>query len=391
MGYFATCYRRKLIIHAGFSIVVWVNTPKFGSINWILFYNVLIIFLSYFILPMKQFNKQRLIAYISSAIPFSFLSGVIKSPPLIGYYHLVSDEEVPHIKHLYLYKSIKQFKDDLEFLLKRFRPICLTDFLTYMKTGRAVPDNAFLLTFDDGLRETHDVIAPILFAKGVPAAFFLCSAFVDNEMLAFDHKKSLVIERFRKVKTASLERNITEILLNNGTLVKDIEVCLLGLEHYEDRVLDEIAVTLNLDFREYLALTQPYITSDQVKQMITQGFVIGAHSIDHPRYSSLSLDQQLHQTRVSIEFIRETFGLKYAAFAFPHSDHGISNNFFKEVHRSQLIDISFGTAGILGDAVPTHFQRFSLEKPLLSAEKILAYQLARRTYRSYSGNDKVLR
>ena len=38
------------------------------------------------------------------------------------------------------------------------------------------------LTFDDGFRELHDVVAPILLRKGIPATFFVNSAFIDNKI-----------------------------------------------------------------------------------------------------------------------------------------------------------------------------------------------------------------
>ena len=37
--------------------------------------------------------------------------------------------------------------------------------------------------------------------------------------------------------------------------------------------------------------------SEQVIELLKLGHAVGAHSIDHPRYADLSLEEQLHQTR----------------------------------------------------------------------------------------------
>ena len=337
----------------------------------------------------KQSNKQKVANYILSYVPFSLLKGMFKITPLIGYYHLVSDKDVLHIKHLYTYKNVQQFKDDLDFILRNFSPLSLPDFLGYLKTGQVLPDNAFLLTFDDGLREAHDIITPILLAKGLPATFFVSSAFVDNKNLAHDHKASLIVGRLRASKIPSLERRIKDILQGNGQQVSDVENCILSINYHQCEVLNEIADAIGLDYQEYLTESAPYLTTDQMEQMIRRGFTIGAHGIDHPLYSTLSLDQQLKQTEVSMKFVRERFALNYGAFAFPHNDNGVSKDFFTEVQKNGLVDISFGTSGILDDTRKYHFQRFSLEKPNLPAEKLLEFQIARRVYRTFTGRKQI--
>lgn len=328
---------------------------------------------------------------ISSFIPLSLLERITKAIPVIGYYHLVSEEEVLHIKHLYVYKNVKQFKDDLDFISNYFKPLSLLDFLARLKTGQELSGRVFLLTVDDGLREVHDVIAPILLEKGVPATLFVSSAFVDNKNLADDHKASLIVERLRKAKTPTLRRKTIEILQRKNNFVGDVAKSILGIDYHQHSVLDEIGEAVSIDFREYLRVNQPYLTSDQLAQLVRQGFAAGGHSIDHPMFCSLSLAQQLYQTRVSMKFVRERFGLNYGAFAFPHGDHGVSTDFFKEVQKDGLVDISFGTGGILEDTVQNHFQRFSLEKPPLPAEKVFAFQLLRRLYRVCRGCGKVVR
>jgi peptidoglycan/xylan/chitin deacetylase (PgdA/CDA1 family) len=339
----------------------------------------------------KQSVKQTVAIHVSSIVPFSLLKGSCRAVPLIGYYHLVSDEDVLHIKHLYAYKNVKQFKDDIDFIMRNFTSLSLPDFLYYLKNDQEPPDNSFLLTFDDGLRETYEIISPVLLAKGVPAIFFVSSAFVDNKKLAHDHKASLIVEHLKQADALVLERRVRDILIQNGCKEGNIEDCILGINYHQCGVLNKIGEMMDLDFQEYLKKGKPYLTTEQLEQMIRKGFAVGAHGIDHPMYSTLSLDQQLYQTRVSVKFLRERFSLNYSAFAFPHSDHGVSNDFFREAKKDGLLDISFGTAGILEDTVQNHFQRFSLEKPILPVEKIIAFHLTRRIFKVLRGRGKVLR
>src|SRR2546427_8484513 len=55
--------------------------------------------------------------------PLSLLRRLTGTNLIIPYYHIVSDEEILHVKHLYQYKTTTEFKEDLDFLLKNYLPV----------------------------------------------------------------------------------------------------------------------------------------------------------------------------------------------------------------------------------------------------------------------------
>src|ERR1700730_3474653 len=135
-----------------------------------------------------------------SILPIQLLKKIAPATTLFPYQHLISDKELLHVKHLYPYKNIRQFKMDLEYLLKHFKPVTVNEIAEAFFAGKKLPGNSFLLSFDDGFREVHEVIAPILYAKGVPAVFFIIPAFLDNQKLFYRCKISLVIEKLLQPK-----------------------------------------------------------------------------------------------------------------------------------------------------------------------------------------------
>jgi len=148
---------------------------------------------------------------ILKLIPFTLVKKLFGSYNLlIVYYHLVSDGHSPHIKHLYQHKKVKDFIQDLEFLLKHHSPVGLQDVIAWIKGESSLPENSFLLTFDDGFREVYDVIARILMEKGVPAAVFITIMFLDNQDLFYRNKASLIVEEMQN-KISSMDEKILEI------------------------------------------------------------------------------------------------------------------------------------------------------------------------------------
>jgi peptidoglycan/xylan/chitin deacetylase (PgdA/CDA1 family) len=329
--------------------------------------------------------KDTALRPLINITPFSLIRRMGFGKLITLYYHVVNDENVPHIKNLYKYKRIKQFVDDLEFLLRHYSPIGLLDVINWGRGKNNLPTNCFLLTFDDGFREIDDIIAPILLDKGIPATFFISSAFLDNRELCYQHKASLLVERISKGISPSSEEEVRGLLRNMGFSFSRLADGILGVDYRRRTVLDSIAEVMLVDFQVYLTQKQPYLTSKQVKALVERGFAIGAHSIDHPYYSALLLTEQLEQTIGSVRQIRERFGLDYGAFAFPHNDTGVSHEFFKKVQESGLIDITFGTGGMVEGGTRSHRQRISLEKPVLPARELIAWQSARRLYNRLRG------
>jgi peptidoglycan/xylan/chitin deacetylase (PgdA/CDA1 family) len=302
---------------------------------------------------------------------------------------MINDEEVLHTKNLYKHKNVRQFKDDLDYLLKEFKPIRLRNLLKRIDNGFLIPANRFLLTFDDGFREMYDIVAPILLEKGIEAIFFLNSDFIDNKTLCHQHKASILVENIKRKTSRNIERKVMDLLAEKKIYCNNIEVGILAIKYDQRDVIDQIGQVMDVNFDEYLLKNIPYLTSSQVREMIKKGFAIGAHSIDHPLYSSLSLEQQLYQTEESVKFIRDKFDLDYSIFAFPHNDNMVSKEFFKNLYGRGLVHVSFGTNGMIEDECYRNIQRVSFEKPLIPAKKIVAYQFARKVYRTLTGKSVV--
>ena len=331
----------------------------------------------------KKYSMQNILTRPLNIIPFSIMKQVGCCKLIILYYHAVNNNVVPHISQLYDYKNVRQFCDDLEFLTKHYSPINLLDAINWVNGRTNIPPNSFLLTFDDGFREIHDIVAPILHDKGIPATVFINSAFLDNKILCYQHKASLLVEKIYKGISIGMEKEIKIILEKMAIPFSQLAEGVLKINYKQKNVLDSIAEVISVDFNGYLNENQPYLTSNQVMTLINKGLTIGAHSINHPYYSTLSLAEQLEQTMVSVKFIREIFDLSYGAFAFPHNDTGVSLDFFKTLQESGLVDITFGTGGMLGGSWWNHLQRVSLEKPVLPARQLLTWQYARKFYYLY--------
>ena len=313
----------------------------------------------------------NLINKIFSNLPLHLLEKSVDSNLILPFYHTISNNELIHIKHLFKYKNLTEFRKDIDFFLKRYKPISLSDLIESTKRNQPITNKSFLLTFDDGLSEIYDNIAPILKEKGIPAIFFVNSNFIDNKDLMFRFKASILIEKFLvindSIKRENVIQQVKKILESENefkltSISKDFKKILLSIPYSKRNLLNKIAEYLDLDFTEYLKENKIYLSSEEIKNLIKDGFDIGAHSIDHPYYSSISFDEQIRQTSESINFLTKKFELTNRSFAFPFNDISVINRFFLEINKTNSLDISFGSSEMKCDLTKNNFQRVAVEE-----------------------------
>lgn len=304
----------------------------------------------------------------STAIPLPVLKTISGQTTLLPFYHLVSDQVVPHVKHLYRIRNKNQFIQDLDYLLKHYKALHLDQFKDSLHNGKKLPKNSFLLSFDDGLAECYHVIAPILKKKGIPASFFLNSAFIDNKALMFRYKASLLIEHiFQDLDKRTL---ITQQLFREHQIpYSNFSLDLKKITWKQQAFLDVLAQALSLDFQQYLDKQQPYLSVKQIHEMQQDGFSFGSHSIDHPRYKNIAKSEQIKQTLDGHLQLKNSLDHIDTIFAFPFTDDAVGLSFFEALYQSNTIDYSFGGAGIKHEKNRQHWQRLGLESSGIRSSK----------------------
>ena len=268
---------------------------------------------------------------------------------IFPFYHIVSDEDCPHVKHLYPIKKVAKFEEELDFLQKHYRAIDLEELMSHVQNGTQPEEPSFFLSFDDGLRECSTVIAPILKKRNIPAAIFLNTGFVGNQNLFYRYKISLIIEVLR----TSSQTNGIEFRISEEELLK--------LTYHDSDKIDQIAQELNIDFDEFLRNERPYMNWDEIEELKKQGFYFGGHSVDHPLYKSISLEEQLSQTQKSVDETVQKLNLDYRIFSFPFTDDGVKKEFFEKVYSDKICDLTFSTKRMKKDEFPQNIHRFGLE------------------------------
>ena len=297
---------------------------------------------------------KKIIRSAVESLPLAVFTSIIKREFLSINYHLVSDQEPLHIKHLYPHKNLKMFENDLLFLKKRFNLIDYKQLADHILNGTNLKPNSLAITFDDGFSECYSNVRPLLLKHHIPCLFFVITDYLDNKGMASDLKASLCVEKFKNINTPTYQEKtlnmINQALSVNITDPFQMEEWILNLAANQDSQIDHLCKILDIDIEAYLTLHKPYLTVDEVKDLHNDGFTIGSHSLGHQLFQDLNEVNFENNIAKSCLEIRSITGADQVPFAFPFNMDGISRDFLVSIrNRNPFVGLFFGGNGIKKD------------------------------------------
>lgn len=289
---------------------------------------------------------------------------LIRRSLIVTLHHMVSDDSPSHIRQIYPHKSVAAFESDLDYLQSNHEVVA------YAEYNRIQPSRSpkIFLSFDDGLREHFDIIRPILIRRKLPAIFFVTTDWIDNSTLGPRHSQSLFIDTWlnateekRQAAIDSIKQVYSNPTITTSTLLAHIES---ELRASREVPWSKLLNALEISDQQYLQDACPYLTREQISEMAAEGFIIGAHSKSHRKFSSINDQKEwIDEVTASCNKIAEISGQRDVPFAFPHSGAKVPLPFMQQMQSDfDHVGMFFDTNGIASNT-PIVIGRVTLDRP----------------------------
>lgn len=271
---------------------------------------------------------------------------LIKQIPLgnaslrIVYYHKINtiDSEYYFDNDM----NLSVFKLQIEYLNKHFNIISLSEAIERGKNGDTLK-GYLVITFDDGFSDCYNLAYPILKKYGVKATFFLITDTIDNKDLMW-RNKLLYCDK----KTTEKDRRIVLKLIREEFNVP-IDIKYSYLRNSNNWIMsqkDNISSfiwenSMKITLNEFLQENEPYLTSIQIKELISNGFEIGSHTKSHPFCDKLNWSEVESEIINSTKSLEKEFSIIINSFSYPFGNR-VSETFENEILRTTNIDTLLG-------------------------------------------------
>ncbi|WP_201797127.1 polysaccharide deacetylase family protein [Vibrio penaeicida] len=243
----------------------------------------------------------------------------------VAMYHYVrpiKTSRYPEIKGL----ELDLFVEQLEFFRDNYSIVTMEEVIEAQSQGTALPENALLLTFDDGYAEHFTYVYPLLKKYGVQGTFFIPAkavlehkvldvnkvhyvlASVDNAQLLVDTLRNELENYSEEYQLDSFDNYFKEYAVANRFDTKEVIFVKRMLQHALPEELRNILA--DRLFRKYVGLSEEafakelYVTREQLELMVKDGMHVGCHGYDHYWWNRLDDETLELEIKRSTDFLK---------------------------------------------------------------------------------------
>jgi peptidoglycan/xylan/chitin deacetylase (PgdA/CDA1 family) len=265
-------------------------------------------------------------------------------------YHFVREiknSKYPKIKGL----EFSAFKRQLDFLENNYKIIDVQKLLDFASSGKNLPENSCLLTFDDGYKDHIEYVLPELLKRKIQGSFFpTFGPIIERDMLDMNCAQFILAccsdyeELVNLLNQLCLGNGIDEKELNNFWDIMDTKeyIAIYGVANrfdpkkttYIKRLLQyflpkevrtKISKTL---FKKYVGVDvrkfseELYMSFDDIKKLVDRDMYVGGHGYNHLWMSKENRKNQEKEINLSLEFLKNVgASVKEWIMCYPHGDY----------------------------------------------------------------------
>jgi peptidoglycan/xylan/chitin deacetylase (PgdA/CDA1 family) len=232
-------------------------------------------------------------------------------------------------KHLH----VERFREQMEYLRRYHNPISLVQLIDYYCNHGAIPDNAVIITMDDGYKSNYELAYPVLRKFGVPATIFLTVDFVDRKhFLWFDRVEYAI--NMTKIEAAELQigSDTEQIFLD----MQDSDAKMRSSQQVKQKiksmpqelkemVVDSLEHRLGCSLRDSNSFPDIYLPMEwqDVLEIVRSDIIsFGSHTVTHVIMTKCSVEAAKREASFSKQYIEDKTGLECKFFCYPNGKAG---------------------------------------------------------------------
>lgn len=269
------------------------------------------------------------------------MSGPAKNPVTIVTWHYVRDDAMPELHA----RTLAEFDAQLDHIGELYAPVTLDNIESSLEDGGStLPENACLLTFDDGYRDHYEAVFPRLAERGWQGVFFPVSqAAREGRVLDVNRIQFAIaaagVEAVSRDTRAEIDAARHEFdIPDSHTLYERLAVA--GLHNPPEAMFVKRALQTVLPealraqicerlFRRHVTADEGdfaaalYAGIEELREMAEGGMAIGGHGWRHQRMNELDAGERRTEFDRSRQFL-ETLGIDTRdgwTFCYPYGAH----------------------------------------------------------------------
>ncbi|AQT61421.1 polysaccharide deacetylase family protein [Cellvibrio sp. PSBB023] len=278
-----------------------------------------------------------------------------RKQPKILMYHRFSTQKKGHAV------TVATFEQQLRLIKRYFQPMTLAALAQTIKQTGRTPDNAVVITVDDGYRDFYEVAYPLLKHYQVPATFFVTTGFVNQDLWLWPDQ---VLWLLRNRTSSSGSLIVGDKRFDLAESVKELwwplVLHLLTVEnHIRLSAIAELARCSEVSLPSTAPDEFSAVTWAQLEEMQQQGIEIGGHTLSHPSLGHMPVAEAQVEINGSFDVLRQHLGDRPRTFCYPNGQPAdYSEEIKKVVSQSGFLAAVTAYSDQFNTNIPWAWRRF---------------------------------
>lgn len=286
-------------------------------------------------------------------------------------YHYTRDlihSRYPEIKGM----DVALFRKQLEFFSKNFKVVRMEDVIAAISVGKKLPENALLLTFDDGYIDHYTYAFPLLEEFGFQGSFFIPGkTFTTHQLLDVNKIHYIlasaniynlvedVLELMNHYRGREFDYASNDELINIYAVANrfDCKETIFVKRILQTVLPEKLRNKISSDlFKKYVGVSEErlayelYMTEEQIRTMKRHGMFIGLHGYDHYWLGNLPEEKMREDIDKAIESLNEFINPNSWVMNYPYGSYNQSVlDYIKSKGAVLGLTTEVGVADLLSD------------------------------------------
>lgn len=238
-------------------------------------------------------------------------------------YHAVVDPQRNDYASPLICVSPQDFERHVSYFARRYRILSLDEVIDAIRAGRPLPRNAVVFTFDDGYADNL-LAAEILQRHSASGTFYLTVNCIDRlePFWLFEANYLLLNGRQTQLRLQlngeRLELSLADASQRHAAIRAVVKIIKSNNRQVRETVREQMRQQLaDENYRQ--AADRVMLTWEEVRQMLSNGMIIGGHTMTHLNLPNADPPDARHEIAASRVALEEKLGLPIRHFSVPNS------------------------------------------------------------------------
>lgn len=293
-----------------------------------------LVFLTYRQAEFMRTSLAVILYYSGIALSYKLLFP--KKGAVILVYHSINNDTV--FRDNIVFPEI--FEKQLKYIRKRYKIVPLSTLVQAVRTGREIPDDWVVLTFDDSYADNLENAMPLLKKYKASATFFITLNVVGNKEHFFYDAIQAIIDRTEKkeIRVDTGRGNclykLSSQKFKNEAVLRIVLSIREKAREEQEQLIRKLAVLCGVN--EMNINRKIYLNMEDIKMLSefnpADGIMeIGSHTLSHINLKILGQEELEREIAGSARILEEITGTRPDAFSYPFGKRHFYNRKVKNV------------------------------------------------------------